>query len=192
MTKNKQSFPSDDGKQSFFTSKMLLIGLFAVLLVLGTFLVRLQTQTNSSINPDAASRQNFTASPTDSQPINSYTKNLFINNNEINIEVADTDESRRQGLSGRKSMPQDAGMLFIFDKVDYYSFWMPDTYFPLDFIWINGDTIVDITENVPNSPGSDTQGLPRYKPAQPADKILELNAGAVKSLGIKIGDQIKI
>lgn len=119
-----------------------------------------------------------------------YNQVVTIGNKKIWAEIADTNETRQRGLSGRKNMPEDAGMLFVFEEADYYSFWMPYTYFPLDFVWIKGDNIVDLTENVPNHPGTDTDGLPRYTSSQPADKILELNAGQVKSLGIKIGDRI--
>lgn len=135
--------------------------------------------------------KNYNSQNSISQPANFYTEKAFINNKEVKIEIADTNETRIQGLSGRKSMPQDAGMLFVFENKDYYSFWMPDTYFPLDLIWISGDTIVDITENVPNYPGPGNESLPRYRPTQPADKILELNAGSAKSMNINIGDKIR-
>lgn len=169
-------------------NKIYFVVLVAILLTLGFFYFRSQADNTS----DETKRTNLNQTDLSTyQPASSYDKKLFINENEINIEIADTNESRKQGLSGRQSMPMDSGMLFIFDKAGYYSFWMPDTYFPLDFIWINGDTIVDITENVPNHPGPQTKDLPLYKPSQPADKILELNAGVAKSLEIKVGNKIR-
>lgn len=126
------------------------------------------------------------------QETNSYTKRAFINDKEIFLEIADTEELRRKGLSGRKSMPQNAGMLFVFDKEGYYPFWMKDTYFPLDFIWINNDKIVDITQNVPFSPGLETNNLPLYVSKVPADKVIEVNGGVAESLNSKVGDTVKI
>lgn len=116
------------------------------------------------------------------------TKKLFINNHPFNIELADTDTLRSRGLSGRNSLSPNSGMLFIFPTAGYYQFWMKEMEFPLDFIWINNDTIVDLTENVPPP---DNNYLPTYSSNSAVDKVLEVNAGTIKSLNIVIGDKIK-
>lgn len=105
----------------------------------------------------------------------------------LTVEIADNDKLRTKGLSGRKSLPNTAGMLFIYEKPGYYKFWMKEMNFSLDFVWINDDKIVDLTENI--SPADKNNPIfPLFTSRSPADKILEVNAGVIKSYGIRIGD----
>lgn len=106
------------------------------------------------------------------------------------IEVKDDDNERAQGLSGRDSLPADQGMLFVFETKDRYSFWMRGMKFPLDFIWIEGDTIMELTENVP-VPLTETYA-PLYQPKVPVDKVLEVNAGEVKKNEFTIGQKVML
>lgn len=119
-------------------------------------------------------------------------KTIYLKNQPIRVEIADTEALRAKGLSGRKSLAQDEGMLFIFQSPSRYTFWMKDMHFPLDFIWINKDTVVDITENVSPPVDFGSSALPRYKPLEPVDKVLEVNAGIVESSNIQIGDKVLI
>lgn len=116
-------------------------------------------------------------------------KQIIINNHELFVEIADSDASRTQGLSERTNLARDHGMLFIFPTTGYYKFWMKDMKFPLDFIWINKDTIVDLTPDV-LSPKTPDESLPTFTSKFPFDKVIESNAGGIKSLNIKIGDRI--
>ncbi len=111
----------------------------------------------------------------------------------INIEIADTQGKRSKGLGGRQSLASDSGMLFIFPKEDFYSFWMKGVKFPLDFIWIRGNKIIDITENV-QAPiaGEKNENLPIYQSKESIDKLLEVNAGFVTRHGIKIGNTLNL
>ena len=59
--------------------------------------------------------------------------------------------------------------------------------FPLDFVWIKDNIIVDVSENVPLF--KDGQ-VARIWPKDSADKILEINAGEVKECKIMVGDKI--
>src|SRR5664279_2881599 len=71
---------------------------------------------------------------------------LSIGQSTINIEIADTEAERTLGLGNRSTLPENNGMLFVFDKPGNYGFWMKDTNFPLDFIWIDENkNIIDIT-----------------------------------------------
>src|SRR3989338_7646161 len=65
--------------------------------------------------------------------------NFKINGVEINVELASTPEARAQGLSGRASLGENEGMLFIFEKPGKYDFWMKDMNFPIDIIWLASD-----------------------------------------------------
>ncbi|MEK7616779.1 MAG: DUF192 domain-containing protein [Patescibacteria group bacterium] len=114
---------------------------------------------------------------------------VIIGDTKVNVEIADTKDERSKGLGGKESLASDSGMLFIFDRQDFYSFWMKGLKFPLDFIWIRGDKVVDITENVPvPSEGAKDEDLPIYQSKEPIDKLLEVNGGFVIQNGIKIGD----
>jgi len=108
----------------------------------------------------------------------------------INAEVADTPLRMQRGLMFRKSLSEDEGMLFVHDKEEVYSFWMKNTYIPLDMIWINNDSrIVHIEHAVPCN--STSECMP-YTPAEVANYVLEVNAGFVNANKVKIGDEVTI
>ncbi|MDP3998684.1 MAG: DUF192 domain-containing protein [bacterium] len=107
---------------------------------------------------------------------------------EITVEVADTEWERSQGLSGRTSLLRNQGMLFVFPQKSRYSFWMSDMKFPLDFIWIDGYKVVEITYDVPYPKNGESPIT--IAPKAPADKVLEVNAGVASAAGVKVGDQI--
>lgn len=118
---------------------------------------------------------------------------LTINETKLKVEIADTQEKRSKGLGGRESLATDSGMLFIFQKADKHSFWMKGLKFPLDFIWIKGSQVVDITINIkPPDPNQKDQDLSIYVSKTEADKVLEVNAGIIERLNIKVGDTIKL
>ncbi len=118
---------------------------------------------------------------------------VLINNDRIKVEVADNQDKRSKGLGGKPSIASDSGMLFVFDKEDKYPFWMKGMQFALDFIWISGPRVVDISENVPAPiPGAPDSSLTIFSANTLVDKVLEVNAGTVKQLNIKVGDNIKL
>lgn len=121
------------------------------------------------------------------------TQQLKIGNNKINIEIADDAGSRQRGLGGRESLATNSGMLFVYPDEDKRVFWMKGVKFPLDFVWIKDNTVVDIIKNVPGSKGTETDDeLPRYVSNQLADSVLELPGGFVDQNHIQIGDKIEI
>ena len=107
------------------------------------------------------------------------------------VELAITPAERSQGLSGRKTLPQGTGMLFIFEGDQHLAFWMPDMNFPLDMVWIDsGCQVVDATLNAPvPEPGQGLADLPRFSPSAPARFVLEINAGEFKGAGLVSGEQ---
>jgi uncharacterized membrane protein (UPF0127 family) len=103
-----------------------------------------------------------------------------------NIELAVSGEQRTRGLMFRKTMPQDYGMLFDFDKTQKVMMWMKNTYLPLDMIFLRVDgTIAHIVENT--SPLSLKIVSSRF----PVRYVLELNAGEVARAGMKPGQILK-
>lgn len=121
----------------------------------------------------------------------SKTGTIAINEQKIKLDIADTDEKKEIGLSNKENIPNDRGMLFTFDKPDYYSFWMKNMKFPIDIIFIKDGTIVTIFENV-NPPASSEQSTPIYQPKSPADMVLEINAGLSSKYGFKEGSKVKL
>jgi hypothetical protein len=80
-------------------------------------------------------------------------------------------------------------MLFVFDTEGYYSFWMKGMKFPLDFVWINNDKVVQIDKKV--SPPLGKSPIITVNPNFKVDKVLEINAGEVEANNIKVGDKIE-
>lgn len=106
----------------------------------------------------------------------------------IQVEIATTSAAVQKGLSGRSLLDADKGMLFIFARPDTYRFWMPDMHFPLDMIWIQNGTVVDISKNVSNK---FNPAAPKfYTPSSPVQYVLEVNAGFSARKHIRIGDAV--
>ncbi|MBU2577549.1 DUF192 domain-containing protein [Patescibacteria group bacterium] len=116
-------------------------------------------------------------------------KYISINGKKIEVDIADTVALRQQGLSERKNLCPDCGMLFLFSEPGPHSFWMRKMYFDIDIIWIKGEKIVDITKNVPK-PAPEEFEWPKttYTNKEPADKVIEVNSGWCDANGIEIGD----
>ncbi len=120
-------------------------------------------------------------------------KTVKINQTLIKVEIADTKSKRSVGLGGRDGVASGSGMLFIFEKQDKYPFWMKNTKFSLDIIWIKQRYIVDIIKNAePPKPNQKDETLPIYVSNEPVDMVLEVNAGFVDASNIKVGDKLEI
>ncbi len=103
----------------------------------------------------------------------------------INIEVADDESQRMQGLMNRSFMSNDQGMLFIFEVEEPQGFWMKNTIIPLDIIYVNAKKeIVSIAEDT--QPFSE-QSLPSKGPAI---YVVEVNGGFCAQYGITAGYKI--
>lgn len=120
---------------------------------------------------------------------------LTVKGTVLAIEFANTEETRRQGLSGRKELAENNGMLFDFRNTGQTrpGFWMKDMQFDLDMIWIQDSRVVEITKNVPKpNPGTVLSNLPTYAPSTNIDMVLEVNAGWTDRHAIKTGDAIQL
>ena len=102
------------------------------------------------------------------------------------VEMAVTPEEQAKGLMFRRELPDMQGMLFDFHREQPTSFWMKNTYVPLDMIFIRADgRILRIAENtVPLSEALVPSG-------GPVRAVLEVIAGTAKKLGIAAGDRVK-
>jgi uncharacterized membrane protein (UPF0127 family) len=101
------------------------------------------------------------------------------------VEMAVTPDEQARGLMYRKTLPEGQGMLFDFKRDQELSFWMKNTYVPLDMIFIRGDgRILRIAENT--EPLSE-----RLVPSNgPARFVLEVVAGTARKLGLAPGDRV--
>jgi uncharacterized membrane protein (UPF0127 family) len=114
---------------------------------------------------------------------------VFVTPNvKIEAELAYTDANRARGLMFRESLPEDAGMLFVFSSLDSHLFWMKNTLIPLDIFWLNERKEVVYIVTVPPCKGDPCES---YGPLQKALYVLELNAGFAKQHKIQIGSQME-
>lgn len=128
--------------------------------------------------------------------------NIIANNNVVEVkikgqlfklEVADTLEKRSVGLMKRTQMDADKGMLFVFSNSGFHSFWMRNTYIPLDLIWLNSaGKVVHIAENAQPCSNIVSAICSTMVPSAVAKYVIELNAGQVEKLELEVGDVIEL
>ncbi|HVV93950.1 MAG TPA: DUF192 domain-containing protein [Hyphomicrobiales bacterium] len=105
----------------------------------------------------------------------------------FHVEIAADEAARTQGLMYRRALAPDAGMLFVFDATAPVSFWMKNTYIPLDMVFIRADGVVHRVEAnaEPLSERPIDSGAPvRY--------VLEIAGGRAAAIGLKRGDKVLI
>ncbi len=113
---------------------------------------------------------------------------LTVGGTTLVVEVARTPEQEARGLSGRSTLGEGTGMLFIFDPIQAPGFWMKDMRFPLDIIFAKADgTIVTIHPNV--APATYPES---FRPSEPVRYVLEVSAGFVAAHGIAEGQKIVV
>lgn len=109
----------------------------------------------------------------------------------IDLEIADTPEERLRGLMYRRSLEENHGMLFIFPEEKKRSFWMKNTYIPLDIIYLNENkTIVDIDLADPQ-PNTSEENLKLYPSEKPAKYVIEMNQGFSENNSVDVGDRVE-
>lgn len=105
------------------------------------------------------------------------------------VEVAQTAEEKMKGLMGRRSLPENRGMLFLFEPPQAQGFWMKNTLIPLDIIFIAEDGRIEsfhtmqpcVADPCPIYP---SRGRIRY--------ALEVNAGEVRKHKFSVGDAVTV
>ena len=101
----------------------------------------------------------------------------------FNVEVVDTPETRAKGLMFVQELADDAGMLFDFKEQREVSFWMQNTFIPLDMIFVGADGVVKTVHT--NARPHDTTSIPSKVPVQ---FVLEIPGGQAAAIGLKPGD----
>ena len=106
--------------------------------------------------------------------------NIRIASKKYKVQVAETDEEKQKGLQGVTSLPEDEGMLFVFEEPDEISFWMKDTKIPLDVIFIDEDLqVISVQQGIPENEEFMTENNVNF--------VLEVNQNS----GIKVGDELE-
>ena len=113
---------------------------------------------------------------------------VYIETTPLSVTVADEEAERMQGLSGRRSLGEFQGMLFIFPEENYWSMWMKDMHIPIDIIWVDNEyRIVHIEENV--SPDTFPES---FAPTKPARFVIEANAFFARNANVTVGDEVTL
>lgn len=116
------------------------------------------------------------------------TSRVVIGGHQVEVEKVSGLAAER-GLSNRRSLGEDQGMLFVFDGYVTPSFWMKEMNFPLDIVWIKDGTVTGLEKNLPPE-GERPQKI--YRSLTLINYALEVNAGWTDKNNIKIGDQVTI
>lgn len=102
-------------------------------------------------------------------------------------ELAETDQQRQRGLSGRDGIAADEAMLFVFDSDAQHSIWMKGMKFSIDIIWLDeGRKVIHIEHNVK----PDAEPYRSYRPESPARYVIELQAGQASK--VSVGDTVTL
>lgn len=106
------------------------------------------------------------------------------------VELATTREQQIQGLMGREHLAEDEGMLFIYVPEQRVGMWMKNMLIPLDFLFADArGVVVHIAENVPPCPPEGP--CPTISAGVPVKYVLEVPAGTVARLGLRVGDVLR-
>ena len=122
-------------------------------------------------------------------------KYVQIGDTKVKVELAITEEARARGLSEKKRLKGDEGMLFVFERPGIYPFWMKSMKFPIDIIWIVPDEMgaegdlrmVYIKKNA--TPGSYPE---TFAPDVEAKYVLEVVSGFSDENNLKVGDRVEL
>ncbi len=113
---------------------------------------------------------------------------LYIGSEKFTVEIADTIEKQARGMMFRKNVPDDFGMLFIYNVEDYLGYWMKNCLVHLDIIYLNKEKqVVDMYINVPPCKEDPCKS---YVSRVLAQYVLELRGNRSKEVNLKIGDSI--
>jgi uncharacterized membrane protein (UPF0127 family) len=114
-----------------------------------------------------------------------FTFPLRIRKHTIRVEVADTDESRRTGLMGRRSLGDDQGMVFVYPRPSMQAMWMKNTFVALSVAFVGADgRILNIEDMQPRTEDA-------HASDGPAAWSIEAPIGWFRKRGIRAGDRVE-
>lgn len=129
-----------------------------------------------------------------------HVETLTIKGETFTVELATTPEARRVGLSGREEFPEGTAMLFVFPEPQMQGFWMVDCLMDIDIIYLDPRGFVTKTHRMKAEPlqqphESEAQyhaRLPRYSSVYPAQFAIELPAGSLDRLNVRVDEKIDL
>ena len=125
----------------------------------------------------------------DNQSFVYATTTIDVNGSIFVVDIADTRDKLKQGLSDRQSLSKEEGMFFVFDVLYTHGIWMKDMHFNIDVLWLDEDgAIVYIIEHMQPSSYPGTS----YVSPLPARYVVELPSGTVQKNNVKLGDILAI
>ncbi len=164
----------------------LPIGILAVGLV-GFFVGACSPANGDASQPGRQDATSAPSSPTDQAAAPEPGKAWVIfGSDTVDAEVARTPDQRAKGLMYRDTVPDGTGMLFVFDQLGPQSFWMANTYVPLDIAFMDASyTVVDVQQMEPLTTDSHESGAP-------ALFALELPEGWCAAHGVRVGTTAQV
>jgi uncharacterized membrane protein (UPF0127 family) len=106
----------------------------------------------------------------------------------LRVEVASSPETRALGLMYREKLPNDEGMLFLFEEQEFHGFWMKNCKIAIDIVWMDSERrVVHLAERVPPCR---RDPCPSYVPMRQASFVLEMSAGQARREGVQIGARL--
>jgi hypothetical protein len=119
----------------------------------------------------------------DADPLLTY--RLTIKGHALRAELADDEPTRRTGLMFRRSLPENGGMLFVYEQAGRWAMWMKNTYVPLSVAFVDQQgRILNIEDMQPLTEDA-------HQAAGPAKYALEMRQGWFAQRGIKPGDRVE-
>lgn len=113
----------------------------------------------------------------------SHQVTLLIGDGSLKTRLALDEESRTKGLSGVSGLADDQAFLMVYPRDGLWQIWMKEMKFPIDIVWLNSDKkIVYIVKNADPALGM----TKTYTPKEKARYVVELPAGRVEALNIRI------
>lgn len=109
----------------------------------------------------------------------------------VQAETAKEEKAWTRGLSGRSSLSQNGGMLFVFPALAMHAFWMKGMHFPLDIIWIADNKVVGVAANA-LAPAGSNASVAVFSSPQPINAVLEVNSGFAAKHGIYKGVVVSV
>jgi uncharacterized membrane protein (UPF0127 family) len=111
---------------------------------------------------------------------------------EVRAELADEPAETAIGLMGREEVPEDEGMLFLFDAPEHRPFYMKNMLASIDILWLaeaeGGGKVVHVERNVLPC---EREPCPNYHPMRAARYVLELRAGAAERHAAREGALVR-
>ena len=118
-----------------------------------------------------------------------YRELIIIGEATFEAQLATTDSERAEGLMNVESMPEDEGMLFVYEEESYRSFWMKNTLIPLDMIFI--DDTYHIVEIIHNAKPCKKDPCQLYRSTKRTKYVFEINGSLSKKYKFEMGDIVE-